>query len=146
MLKGVDGFLEVIGGILLIFLNKNRLDRLVIALTQHELSEDPRDVVANFIVRLSLKISVSAQNFAIFYLISHGIIKFMIIVMLLRKKVWAYPVAILFLTLFIFYQVYRIFIKYSAWLLILTVFDVAIVILTSIEYRSKKLSVGFSGK
>ena len=55
LIKAIDSVLEIIGGILLVFLNPNRLNNLVVWLTQHELSEDPRDVIANFMVKLSSK-------------------------------------------------------------------------------------------
>jgi hypothetical protein len=41
VLKGLDGVLEVAGGILLLFLSPHAIEHLVRALTAHELSEDP---------------------------------------------------------------------------------------------------------
>ena len=43
LIKGVDGVLETIGGILLMFVSPKALNSLVIFLTAHELSEDPDD-------------------------------------------------------------------------------------------------------
>ena len=42
LVKGIDGVLEIMGGILLVFLNPSRLNKLVVLLTQHELLEDPK--------------------------------------------------------------------------------------------------------
>jgi uncharacterized membrane protein len=39
-LKGLDGVLELIGGLLLFFLTPHRLNAIVAFLTQHELSEE----------------------------------------------------------------------------------------------------------
>ena len=41
ILKGLDGLLEVIGGLLLFVVSPATIDRVVTSLTQHELSEDP---------------------------------------------------------------------------------------------------------
>ena len=41
ILKGLDGLLEVIGGLLLLVVSPATIDRVVTSLTQHELSEDP---------------------------------------------------------------------------------------------------------
>jgi uncharacterized membrane protein len=41
VLKGLDGILEVAGGILLLFLSPHAIQQLVRTLTAHELSEDP---------------------------------------------------------------------------------------------------------
>ena len=135
LLKGIDGLLEIFGGILLIFLNPGRLNRIILLLTQHELSEDPKDLVANALLSLSQSFSISTQQFGIFYLMSHGIIKCILILLLWQKKLWAYPLSIIALVLFIAYQIYRYSISHSAFLILLTVFDIIMIILTYIEYR-----------
>jgi len=43
LIKGVDGVLETIGGILFMLVSPKALNSLVIFLTAHELSEDPDD-------------------------------------------------------------------------------------------------------
>ncbi len=43
LIKGVDGVLETIGGILFMFVSPKALSSLVISITAHELSEDPDD-------------------------------------------------------------------------------------------------------
>jgi len=138
LLKAIDGVLEIIGGILLIFLNPSRLNKLVAWLTQRELSEDPRDVVANFLLRLSSKFTVSVEYFGVFYLVSHGIVKLVLIIFLWKRKPWAYPLTIVSLILFIIYQIYRYTLQPSSGLVILTIFDIVMIILTFIEYKRIK--------
>lgn len=136
--KGIDGMLEIIGGILLIFLNPSRLNKLIVLLTQHELLEDPKDIVANLAIKLGLNFSVSSQHFGIFYLISHGVIKIFLVTMLWRRKMWAYPLTAVSLLLFIFYQMHRYMINHSIGIIVLTIFDVVMIVLTLIEYKSRK--------
>lgn len=138
LFKGIDGILEIIGGILLIFLNPDRLSRLTRFLTQRELSEDPMDKVANALIAFSHSFSIGTQNFGIVYLISHGLIKFFIIFLLWRKKLWAYPFGIFSLVLFILYQLYRYNLDHSIWLILLTILDTIMIILTFLEYRRMK--------
>lgn len=85
-LKGIHGLIEIVSGAFLLLLNPYRLNWLTDFLTQHELSEDPKDWVANFLLTLSSSFSISTQHFAEFYLMSHGIIK-CILVFLLWKKI-----------------------------------------------------------
>ncbi|HWT75798.1 MAG TPA: DUF2127 domain-containing protein [Mobilitalea sp.] len=139
LFKGIDGLLEVIGGISLIFLNQARLNKIIQLVTQGELSEDPRDVVANALLRFGSSFSLDAQSFGVFYLMSHGIIKIIIILLLWRKKLWAYPVSIASLVLFIAYQIYRYTISASPLMILLTIFDIAMIILTYLEYQRMKL-------
>jgi Predicted membrane protein len=136
--KGIDAILEIIGGILLTFLNKARLSKIIILLTQHELSEDPKDVIANLMLRLSSGFSISSQHFGIFYLISHGAVKFILVILLWQKKVWSYSLSIVSLILFASYQLYRYTITHSLWLIALTIFDIIMIILTWTEYKRVK--------
>ena len=103
LLKGIDGILEIIGGVLLIFLNPLRLNKVIVLLTQYELSEDPKDIVASFLIKFSTTFSVSTQYFGIFCLISHGLVKFILVMLLWKRKIWAYPLTIVSLILFIVY-------------------------------------------
>ncbi len=135
LLKAVNGALEIIGGVLLTFINTSYLNRIAVLLTQSELSEDPNDAIANTILTLSQSYSVSAQNFGIFYLLSHGIIKLVMVVLLWQKRLWAYPLTIFFLTLFIAYQAYRYTIDHSFMMILLTILDLVVVLLTFVEYK-----------
>lgn len=141
LLKGIDSVLEIIGGILLIFLNPNRLNKIIVLLTQNELSEDPKDVIANFVIRLGSNFSLSSQYFGVLYLISHGLIKLILVIMLKKRIIWAYPLTIVSLLLFIFYQIYKCMISYSTVLMVLTIFDIVMIILTLIEYKRIKRNI-----
>lgn len=57
---------------------------------------------------------------------------------LLREKLWAYPASIVVFGLFIFYQLARFRYTHSVELLLLTVLDVIIILLTWHEYRFLK--------
>ena len=137
-LKGIDSLMKIIGGAFLLFLSPDRLNWLTRFLTQHELSEDPKDRVANFLITLSSSFSISTQHFAVFYLMSHGIIKCILILLLWRRKLWAYPLTIVSLILFIAYQVYRFTLTQSAFLIVLSIFDAVMIALTYLEYKRIK--------
>jgi uncharacterized membrane protein len=127
--------LEIVGGILWYLVSPSQINRLILFLTSHELSEDPGDVIANLLIKGARHLSVGTKLFGSFYLVSHGIIKVGIVISLWKRKLWAYPAAIVFFAVFILYQVYRYHYSRSIWLVFLTIFDVLIVILTWLEYR-----------
>ncbi len=137
-IKGLDAILEIIGGILLLIANPVSVNRLVMFLTLHELSEDPNDLIANILINTARDLSVSALLFGSVYLLSHGIIKIFLVDSLWREKLWAYPAAMVFFILFIIYQIYRYADTHSLWLIWLTIFDIIIVVLTWIEYKNIK--------
>jgi uncharacterized membrane protein len=135
ILKGLDGVLEAIGGLLLFAVTPATIDQLVGRLTQHELSEDPNDFIARHLLRYTHGLTGSAVTFAAVYLLVHGIIKIVLVVALLRNQAWAYPWMIGFLLVFIGYQLYRLALSPTFGLATLTIFDALIVWLTWREWR-----------
>ncbi|MEJ2652120.1 MAG: DUF2127 domain-containing protein [Gammaproteobacteria bacterium] len=135
ILKGVIALFEIIGGILVYFVSQHFLLHVVLAVTQDELSEDPKDFIAHYLIHTAQTFSVSSQHFAAFYLFSHGAIKMALIVGLLQKRLWFYPAAIVVFGLFIIYQLYRFSFTHSAWLLVLTLLDIVVIWLTRHEWK-----------
>src|SRR2546422_6920113 len=62
--KGLDGVLEIVGGLLLFLVKPETISRIISALTQHELSEDSHDLVARALVWLANQVSADSQMFA----------------------------------------------------------------------------------
>ena len=135
ILKGIDGALEVIGGGLLLALSPSRISSLFLALTRPELAEDSNDVIARFLVHAMHGLTAYSRLFLAAYLLSHGVVKIVLVVELLRKRLWAYPASMVVFTLFIVYQLYHLSHVYSTGMVVLTVLDVGVVLLTWHEYR-----------
>jgi uncharacterized membrane protein len=137
--KGLDGVVELVGGLLLLFVNPGGIHHLAAVITQGELSEDPHDVIAHYILHTANGLTGSAIFFGAIYLLAHGAVKVVLVIALLLNKLWAYPCMIVVLLIFIGYQLYRIALDPSAGLIALTVFDAVIVTLTWREYRRQRL-------
>ncbi|HXA43242.1 MAG TPA: DUF2127 domain-containing protein [Candidatus Solibacter sp.] len=135
ILKGLDGALEMIGGLLLLLVTPATIDRIVGTLTQHELSQDPHDFLATHALNYANGLKGAALLFGALYLLSHGLVKIVLVAALLRNQIWAYPWMIAFLGLFILYQVYRMTFAPSVGLVALTVFDIFVAWLTFLEYQ-----------
>src|SRR6266851_999004 len=63
VLKGLDGVLEVVGGLLLLILSPATIYRVTLALTQHELSPDPHDFIATHLLHATSGLTGSAVQF-----------------------------------------------------------------------------------
>ena len=140
ILKGLDGVLEVVGGVLLLIVSPTTIDQLSRALTQHELSEDPHDFLATHLLHAAGTLTGSSLEFGAAYLLLHGVVKIVLVAALLRDKIWAYPWMIAFLVVFIAYQIYRMTFAFSIALLGLTVFDLVVVWLTYREYGKQRVA------
>ena len=139
VLKGLDGVLEVIGGVLLLVLSPQAIAHLARVLTAHELSEDPHDLFARYLLHTTGHLTTSTTLFGAIYLLSHGAAKVVLVAFVLRDKLWAYPWLIALLVAFIGYQLYRITaVHFSVGLTALTIFDIALVYLTWREYQTRR--------
>ncbi|TAL77029.1 MAG: DUF2127 domain-containing protein [Beijerinckiaceae bacterium] len=134
-LKGAFALTEILGGIAAYFVTQKFLVGVASAVTQGELTEDPHDLVANYLLHSAQSLSVSAQHFAAAYLFGHGLIKLWLIAGLLRRRLWYYPTAMIVFGLFIAYQLYRFYFTHSFWLVVVTAVDVVVIALTWHEYR-----------
>jgi uncharacterized membrane protein len=132
--KGVDGVLETAGGALFLMVSQTKLTHWVFSLTRPELLEDPDDLIANALRHAFSHLSTGGKWFGGIYLLVHGAIKIILVVCLLRGKLWSFPTAIVALAVFIGYQVYRLSAHFSWMLLFLTILDIIIIMLIWHEY------------
>jgi uncharacterized membrane protein len=137
-LKGLDGAFETLGGLILLFVRPGTIDHLARTLTQHELSQDPHDFIARHVLLSAGQLTHGTTLFAAVYLLSHGFTKVVLVVAVLREQLWAYPGMIALLGAFIAYQLYRLAIRLTAGLSLLTVFDAFVVWLTWREYKARR--------
>jgi len=137
ILKGLDGVLELVGGILLLIIAPVTIDHFARWLTQHELSQDPHDFFARHLLHLTGNLH-KTQLFGALYLLVHGAAKVVIVAGLWRREHWAYPVAFVFLGGFVVYQLYRMTYAPTVGLVLLTVFDLFMLWLTWREFRRSR--------
>lgn len=135
LLKGAHAVIECLSGLALAFASNRAILDLVDRLTRGELLEDQHDLVASALLHFSRGFSAQSQHFYAFYLLSHGIVKLALVVGLLKQKLWAYPASLVVLGLFIAYQVYRYTYTQSVGLIVLTIFDLFVIVLVWHEYR-----------
>jgi uncharacterized membrane protein len=135
LIKAVDAVIEIVAACAAVIVPPRVIAHLLQDLARRELTADPHDPIANYLLSWTPHLSVSSQHFVALYLLGHGIIKLWLIIGLLRARLWYYPVALVVFGLFIVYQLYRYSRTHSVWLLALTGIDLVVVALTWHEYR-----------
>jgi uncharacterized membrane protein len=138
ILKGLDGLLEIAAGLVLLLTPSQTLSNWLNRLTAPELAEDPHAFIASHLLAAGEKMLSGSLLFAALYLLSHGIVKVVLVVAVLKDKLWAYPWMMAFLALFIAYQAWLLVVRPTAGLVALTVFDCAILWLTWREYLKRR--------
>jgi uncharacterized membrane protein len=139
LIKGVDGGLELVGGLLLVFLSPAAINRVVFFFVEGELKEDPTDLVANLLLhttRSAIQVRVPASVF----LIVHGIVKLVLVAGLATGRLWSYPAAFLVFAGFTVYQFYQLTQQYSLFLEAVTILDVVVILLIIAEYRQMRIA------
>jgi len=138
VLKGLSAAMEIVGGAALAAVSPAYILSILGLLTQDELTEDPRDLVANYLLRAASQISLGGKRFAAIYLLSHGVIKIGLVWALLKHKLWAYPLSVAVFGAFIAYQLYLFTFTHGLGLIALSVFDLVVICLICLEYGALK--------
>ena len=138
ILKALNGVIEMLIGVSVFFITKETLTQFVAFIARVELSEDPGDLLANYLVKAVEHYTLTNQMYISVYLLTHGILKVALVYCLLKKYLWAYPTAIVVFGLFGAYQMFAYTHTPNPSLLFFTFLDIFIMILTYFEYRKLK--------
>lgn len=133
--KGIHALIEIVGGLALYLTSTQTILRWIDRFSQGELTEDPNDWVATKAVEFGQHFSVEQHHFYAFYLLSHGVVKAILVVGLLKEKLWAYPASFAVFGAFIAYQLYRYSFTHDFSLILLSIFDLFVIALAVHEYR-----------
>jgi uncharacterized membrane protein len=139
LIKGVDGGLELFGGLLLLFLAPATINGILLFFIRGELKEDPTDLVANLLLRTTGKV-VQAPLSASAFLIVHGVVKLLLVAGLAANKLWSYPTALAVFAGFTIYQVFQLWHQSSLLLGTITVLDIVVILLVFGEYRHVRIA------
>jgi uncharacterized membrane protein len=135
LFKGAHALIEIAGGLALYLISTATIVATINRLSNDELLEDRHDWIANHLLRFAQGFSVAEHNFYAFYLLSHGLVKSVLVIGLLREKLWAYPASFVVFGLFIAYQLYRYSWTHDFALILLSIFDLFVIALAVHEYR-----------
>ncbi len=121
LFKGAHALIEIVGGLALYLFSSETIGRWIDEV-------DPNEVIARYL-------PMSEQHFFAFYLLSHGMVKAVLVWGLLKEKLWAYPASFVVFSAFIAYQLYRYSYTHELSLIVLSIFDVFVIALAVHEYR-----------
>lgn len=138
ILKGIDGVLELIGAAALLFIPGHYFHAFSHWITELEAGSSHQGFISTHITRFGEELANGRHVFAILFLLTHGLVKVVLVVCLLRNKLWAYPFGLVALTLFLVYQLYEMAIRPTFGMGFLTVLDAIIIWLVWREWHQVK--------
>lgn len=137
-IKGFDGLLECLGGVLIWFVKPNSLNEFFRAAVLHDLPGKYDDIILAHLFHWTQSLAQGGKVFASVYLITHGLSKAILVAGLWMNKLWAYPLTIVVFGFFCAYQIHRFTHTHSIFLVLLTIFDLILMYLTWKEYVKLK--------
>jgi uncharacterized membrane protein len=146
IIKGIDGTLELIGGLLVLTLSSGTITGITRFLTENSLQEDPHNFIATHIANAGHHLAAGHNVFAAAFLLTHGLVKVGLVTCLLLNKIWAYPWALGILSLFLVYQLYQLITAPTFGMGFLTVLDVIIIGLVYREWQKVRTEPGKPAK
>ena len=90
-LKGLLSLTEILAGTTILFIDPATIGNALIELIQDELADEPNSFFALHTLPLAQQFAQTPKLFLALYLLSRGLIKFALVVALLKNKLWAYP-------------------------------------------------------
>lgn len=136
VVKGIDGAVELIGGILLLLVSQTEVQKVIAAVVTHDLFGPSDGSLSRHFVAGTAEFASGDRTFAVLYLLLHGAIKVALVIALLRHWLPAYPVAVVVLGAFVIYEIYRSTQTGSVLLPLLAVLDILVIALVIREYRA----------
>ncbi len=134
-LKGLHALFEIVGGLALYFTSTETIVGWISSWSDRAIAEEKHDWIASHLLRFAETFSVQQHDFFSFYLLSHGIVKIVLVYGLLKEKLWAYPASFVVFGGFIAYQLYRYSFTHEFVLILLSIFDLFVIALAVHEYR-----------
>ena len=132
--KGLFGLFELIVGILLLFSGPKSIIRYTVWLIAFEPLRNPDGIFDYSMQFVANHVLGSMHMLITLYLIVHGLVFIMVVIALVHKKLWAFPIAGIVLMAFIIYQIYKLAMTFSLLLLIFTILDLMVMVFLRYEY------------
>jgi uncharacterized membrane protein len=141
VIKGLLAGGESLGGLGLLFTPNLTVLTFVGWLLKNHLTDDPHADLAQVVHGLAGSFTVVDQHFYALYLLGHGAIKFLMVLMLARRILWAYPGAMALLAGFVAYQFHEFLGAGHLGFLVLSVLDAFMIVLVWREWNVLRLKV-----
>lgn len=140
LIKGFDGVVELIGGVLVLVLSPGAILNITNFFAQEFLEKNPHNFIGNHIEKAGHHLASGQTTFAALFLLTHGLVKVVLVTCLLLNKLWAYPYALVALGLFLVYQLYLLVTRPTFGMAFLTVLDAVIIYLVYREWQKVRAS------
>ncbi len=143
VIKGFNGVWEIVVGLLFLLARPEAVQQAFLRAGTAAVVQGSGQFVSSQVMRHAQSFSESSQYFIAWYFLLYGALNIFLVIFLSRGKLWAYPVSMACFTLFILYQIRQVLLYHSGLLLLFTIFDILLVVVTYLEYLRVKRMVQY---
>ena len=141
-LKGFFAVLEALAGLTLLVSSRDHLTQFIHFMFRNRLVADPNDPLATFALAQLQDFDITRHTFVSIYLMLHGLVKVGVVAGLYSERLWAFPIGLAALGIFIIYQMQRFAYTHAPLLLVISALDAFIMLLAWREYQALKRKAG----
>jgi uncharacterized membrane protein len=138
LLKGFFALLEFVAGLGMYLTPPDFVGQLIRFMFKAQLVADRHDFFAQFLQHQLTEFDVTRHTFISLYLMLHGLVKIGVVAGLWSERIWAFPLGIAALALFIVYQMNRFLHTHAPLLALISLFDAFIIVLAWREWQAVK--------
>ncbi len=142
LLKGFFALLEFVSGLGMYLTPPDVVGQFIRFMFKNQLVADRHDFFANFLQHQLVEFDVTRHTFVSIYLTLHGLVKIGVVAALWSERLWAFPIGIGAIGLFIVYQMERFFFTHAPLLLVISILDAFIILLAWREWQAVKQKAG----
>lgn len=123
-IKGIDGLIELVAGVLLLAL-PHQLHELLSMISGKALAHHGLFMrfVAEHVAHIDAGLASGGRFVVVAFLLTHGVVKIALVWALWKKVLWAYPYALAVLACFFVYQLYLSITQPSLGMILFTLLD-----------------------
>jgi uncharacterized membrane protein len=132
--KAVGSIAEMLAGITIALIPGSAVLHAALFITHGDVDGDVNDILARGVIGAAHWLSISNGWFIGGYLLLRGLIQLVLVLELLRNKLWAYPALLVVMSLLVVTQIYDIYFSHSIPTISLTIFDLVTMYLIWHEY------------
>ncbi len=129
---------KIILGIILFKFIGTPISHLFYKIMGHKLMGDQFDFLIQIINPFMYHVSYKITYFLVIYLIFWAIIDIVLSIILLKHKLWAFPISILLMSVFVLYEIFRFTNTQSLILLWVIIMDIVLIWVIKGEYNKLK--------
>ena len=134
--KGFDGAIETLAGIIVGIVGTHRFYMFVVRATANKFAHDPNNPIVHLLRHWFLGLTTTSNSFVALFLFVNGALKLAVAISLLCGKRWIFPPAMAIFSAFILYMSYRLAMHWSWWLFGFSLLDLLTLALVANEWRN----------